>query len=221
MNREDSSTVKSRIDKIRKLTEKDKGTFAFWEAVSIAKSVLYDTVGGSHPIMRSLEKAISSNDYIQGVGASRAVVELYDQDALKSPRLAIAAEIETDILVTAQSLVQAAETNLDQDSKTIQIAIAAFLAGSALEDALRRLCDVNQLPYETDNTSISKLQSVLYQPSKQIEIIGRSDSKQITVWGDTRNKADHGKFKELTFTEVVSMIMGVQSFINRYLVQDK
>lgn len=82
---------------------------------------------------------------------------------------------------------------------------------------MRRLCDANLLQYDANNTTISKLQSLLYQPSNQIEIIGRSDSKQITAWGDTRNKADHGKFKELTLTEVVTMIMGVQSFVDRHL----
>ncbi len=217
MNQNEASSIQNRIDKIRQLTRDENGTGEYYEAVSIAQSVVHDTVGGSHPVMRALEKSLSDSDWSKAIGASRAVVSLHEQGSLKSPRLSIAAEIETDLLVTAQSQVQAAENNSDQDSKTIQIAIAAFLAGSALEDALRRLCDANQLKYDVNNASISKLQSALYQPSNQIEVIGSSDNKQITAWGDTRNKANHGKFKELTLTEVVTMIMGVQSFIDRHL----
>lgn len=217
MNQKELSTIQGRVDRIRQLTGEENGIAEYYEAVSIAQSVVHDTVGGSHPVMHALEKSLSDKDWSKAIGASRAVITLYEQGSLKSPRLSIAAEIETDLLVTAQTQAQAAEKNTDQDSKTIQIAIAAFLTGSALEDALRRLCDANQLPYDVSNSSISKLQSALYQPSNQIEVISSSDNKQITAWGDTRNKATHGKFKELTLTEVVTMIMGAQSFIDRHL----
>lgn len=218
MNNSLSDSISARIEKIRQLTGARQGTASYYQAASIAQSVIHDTVGSSHPVMRALEKSLTDTDWSKAFGVARSVIDLYEQDALKSPRLAIAGEIETDLLSTAQLQVQAAEKNTDQTSKTIQIAIAAFLAGSALEDALRRLCDANRLQYDTANTSISKLQSALYQPSNDIEVIGRSDNKQITAWGDTRNKADHGKFSELTHTEVVTMIMGVRSFIERHLL---
>jgi hypothetical protein len=40
---------------------------------------------------------------------------------------------------------------------------------------------------------------------------------QITAWKDTRNKADHGKFTEITQAEGMSMVIGVQAFIDRHL----
>jgi hypothetical protein len=152
---------------------------------------------------------------MRAVAAARGVVKLYEQDALKSPRLQIAHEIEGDLLDVAQSQTAAAETDAAQ--RHTRLAIAAFLAGAALEDALRRLCDARGLSYDTAHTTISKLQSLLYQPAKQIEVINSSENKQITVWGDTRNKADHGKFNEITFTEVVTMIPGVRAFIDKHL----
>ena len=82
---------------------------------------------------------------------------------------------------------------------------------------MRRLCDARGLAYEAQRTSISKLQAVVFQPSKQIEIISTSENKQITVWGDTRNKADHGRFAEITHTEVLAMVLGVRAFIERHL----
>jgi len=218
MNQKEIDALKPRIDTIRQLVGPMNNPDDYYEAVSIAQSVMHDTVGSSHPVTFALKNALAGRDYTKAAGAARAVVSLFDHGALSSPRLAIAGEIETDILITAQSQAQAAEKNPDKDSKTIQIAIAAFLAGSALEDALRRLCDASQIEYDANNSSIARLQSVLYQPSNGIEVIGRSDTKKITVWGDTRNKADHGKFHELSITEVAAMIMGVQSFIDRYLV---
>jgi hypothetical protein len=91
-----------------------------------------------------------------------------------------------------------------------------------------RFCPVHKLPffncppranlaYDTQRSSIAKLQAALYQPSKQVEVISQSENKQITAWGDTRNKADHGRFSEITQTEIVVMIMGVRSFIDKHL----
>ena len=73
------------------------------------------------------------------------------------------------------------------------------------------------LAYDVQRTSLSKLQAVLFQPSKQIEVISSSENKQITAWGDTRNKADHGQFSEITHAEVVAMVMGVRAFIDKHL----
>ena len=66
-------------------------------------------------------------------------------------------------------------------------------------------------------TTIAKLQAILYQPSKNIQVITQSENKQITAWGDTRYKADHGKFHEITQTEVVAMLMGVRALGDKYL----
>ena len=130
---------------------------------------------------------------------------------------AIAHEIEGDILDIAQKQVEASERNSDATHKQLQLGIAAFLAGAALEDALRRLCDASGISYNPQRTSISILQAALYQPSKQIEMISGSENKQITAWGDTRNKADHGRFSEITHAEVRSMVISVRGFIDKYL----
>jgi hypothetical protein len=217
MTSDEDKTIKTRVERIRQLVRDDQGTAEYYEAASLAQSVLHDTVGGGHPIMSALEKAITSTDYTKAVGASKSVLVLYDQGALKSPRLTIAREIENDFLDIAQLQAQAAEASKDQTQKQVQLGIAAFLAGASLEDALRRLCNNHRLPYDPQRSSISKLQACLFQPSKQIEFISQSENKQITVWGDTRNKADHGKFTEITLTEVVTMIMGVRSFIDKHL----
>lgn len=217
MANDQNEAVKARIQQIRNLVTPNNGSRAYYEAGGLALTVLYDTVGGKHPLYAVLDNALKTQDYTVVFGASRAVVTLYEQGGLSSPRLAIAHEIEGNFIDIAQTQVQAAETNKNANQRQIQLAIAAFLAGASLEDALRRLCDAHGIAYDVDKTSISKLQSALYQPSKEIEIISVSENKQITTWGDTRNKADHGRFNEITHTEVITMVLGVRALLDKHL----
>jgi hypothetical protein len=129
-----------------------------------------------------LENALKSKDWAGTAAASRALVTLYEQGGLKSPRLAIAHEIEGTLLDIAQAQAQAAEANRDAGQKQIQPAVAAFLAGAALEDALRRLCDAHGIVYDAARATIAKLQAGLYQPSKGVEHISNSENNQITAW---------------------------------------
>jgi hypothetical protein len=48
-------------------------------------------------------------------------------------------------------------------------------------------------------------------------VITASDNKQITSWGDVRNKADHGKLSQLTHSEVLAMVIGVRGFLDRHM----
>lgn len=213
----DEAIIKARIERVRKLAHSNAVDHEFYEAASIAQSVIHDTVGRNHPSMHALNEAVESADWEKILGACKAVLALYDEGALPSPKLRIAHEIEGDILDIAQSQAQIAEATNDPSLKQMSLAISAFLAGAALEDALRRLCDADGLVYDPQRSTIAKLQAILYQPSKSIEVITQSENKQITAWGDIRNKADHGKFSEITQTEVVAMLMGIRSFVDKYL----
>jgi hypothetical protein len=214
MGQDENISVKRRIDQIRRMLSVKPGQPL--EAANMAQSVVFDTVGGSHPIYATLKDGLRA-EYWRAEAAARAVVMLYDEGALKSPRLTIARELEGSILDIAQAQAEAAESSKDDSHKQVHLGIAAFLAGASLEDALRRLCDARGIVYDTQRTAISKLQAALYQPSNQIEVISQSENKQITAWGDTRNKADHGKFHEITQAEVISMIVGVRAFGERHL----
>ena len=212
---DEKTRIEKLVERIRELSE-GQSPIRFKTVIGLSQMVLCDTVGTSHPLMKVLDRALASSDDAGGFFASKTVVELFDEGVLISPRLAIAHEIEGDILDIAQKQVEASERNTDVAHKQLQLGIAAFLAGAALEDALRRLCDTNGISYP-QQTSISNLQTTLYQPSKQIEVISQSENKQITAWGDTRNKADHGRFSEITRSEVLSMVIGVWGFIDKHL----
>lgn len=207
----------ARVAQIRQLSGDNQGSTKWFEAAGLAQVVLQDTVGGNHPLMAALKSALEKADPYRAVAASRGVVRLFDEGGLTSPRLAIAHEIEGDLLNLAQSQTEAAERASDSTTKQVHLAIAAFLAGAALEDALRRLCDAHGIVYDTQRASIAKLQSVLFQPAQQIEVISSTENKQLTAWGATRNKADHGKFEDITHSEVLSMVIGVRGFVDKHL----
>ena len=217
MTNSENASIKARIDKMRPLSAEGQGLQEYFDAANLAQTVLYDTVGGNHPLMANLTDALQKGDWQRSAAAARGVITLYDQGRLTSPRLAIAHEIEGDLLDIAQGQLQAAERSQDSAQKQVQLAIAAFLAGAALEDALRRIATARGLQFDAQRTSLSKLQTALYQPSNQIEVINSSENKQITTWGDTRNKADHGKFHEITQSEVMGMVVGVRGFLDRHL----
>ena len=217
MPTQENKSIKDRIGKIRTLAGDDQGSTEFYEAAMLAQSVLHDTLGGGHPMMGAIQSALEKSDYHRAVAGARGVVALFDQDALTSPRLAIAHDIEGDILDIAQAQMEAAEKNQVPAQKQLQFSIAAFLAGAALEDALRHLCIARGITFDPQRTSLTKLQAAMYQPAKQIEVISNSENKQITVWGDCRNKADHGKFEDITHSEVLSMVVGVRAFVDRHL----
>lgn len=213
----DEALIKARMEHVRNLAREKNEFEQLYEACSIAQSVIHDTVGRGHPSMRALDEAVKTPNFSRMLGACKAVLTLYDQGAIPSPTLRIAHEIEGGLLDIAQAQAQAAEAAGDRSAKQLGLAISAFLVGAALEDALRRLCDAGGLVYDSQRSTIAKLQAVLYQPSKNIEVITQSENKQITAWGDTRNKADHGKFGEITQTEVIAMLMGVRAFVDKYL----
>ena len=217
MMADEAASINARIERIRHLGGDDQGTTEFYEAATLAQTVLHDTVGGSHPLMGAIQNALEKGDWQRAVAGARGVVTLFDHGGLTNPRLAIAHEIEADLLDIAQAQVQAAETNQGASHKQLQVAIAAFLAGAVLEDALRRLCLARSVAFDPQRASIAKLQGALYQPSKQIEVISSSENKQITAWGDSRNKADHGKFGEITHSEVLTMVIGIRAFLDRHL----
>jgi hypothetical protein len=147
--------LKARIDLIERLSR--PGESASWfEAGGLALSVLHDTFGHGHPLSAELSDALRANQHSRVQAASKNVVTLYRAGALTSPRLAIAHEIEEGLLAIAQEQVQEAERSADP-TKSLQLAIAAFIAGAALEDALRRLCEANNITYDT--RSILQFQS--------------------------------------------------------------
>lgn len=85
---------------------------------------------------------------------------------------------------------------------------AASLTGAVLEDGLRRIAAAHNVKV-TSKDDLSSLNTKLAQAKVYNEVVRKS----VALWTDIRNKADHGKFQELTATDVKLMHAGVQDFM--------
>ncbi len=89
---------------------------------------------------------------------------------------------------------------------------AASLIGAVLEDGLRRIYSNNNLIVKSDD-SINSLNQKLAAKGVYNDL----QRKQIQVWNDIRNNADHGHFGEYKADDVRDMLGGVQRFLSDYL----
>jgi hypothetical protein len=86
---------------------------------------------------------------------------------------------------------------------------AAVLAGSVLEEHLRKLCDKNGLSVTDANGKPLKADRI-NADLKGANVYSGLDQKQVTAWLDLRNKAAHGHYTEYTQPQVDLMISGTE-----------
>ncbi len=141
------------------------------------------------------------DDVKQGVAVLRSAKEDIEGGYLQKVETLVSASIFSDFLEMADHL-------LDNGYKDP----AASLIGAVLEDGLRRICVNNGITLKTKediNSLNQKLaQNHVYNPLQQ---------KQIQVWNDIRNNADHCHFDQYKSDDVTDMLKRVRSFLADYL----
>ena len=144
--------------------------------------------------------SVNSYDYFDSMlGVLKAAQEDYEKGYLLDTRALIEAEVFDDFLEQSEHL-------LNQDYFTA----ATVIAGSVLEDGLRKLCVKNGITLlakpklDTMNADLAK--AGVYNLLKQ---------KQITALADLRNKAAHGQ-GGFTKEDVEGMIKDVRRFMEDY-----
>jgi hypothetical protein len=136
---------------------------------------------------------------VKAQGILRAAKDDYENDYLFDTRALIEAEVFSDFLEQAEHL-------LNQGYFTA----SAVIAGSVLEDGLRKLCMKHAVTLsakpklDTMNAELAK--AGVYNLLKQ---------KQITAMADLRNKAAHGQ-GGFTKEDVEDMIRHVRRFMEDY-----
>jgi len=134
-------------------------------------------------------------------GVLQAAYNDYQDDLLFDLKSLIAAEVLGDFLDQAENLV----------SQGYYVP-AASLAGSVLEDTLRKLCEMHNLELP-ERTKIDRLNSDL----ARVDIYNKLVQKRITALADIRNNADHGRFEEFKKEDVEDMVSWVRRFSSDYL----
>jgi len=139
---------------------------------------------------------------IRLVGVLKALRADYEEGFLQSIAELIHADLFSDFLEMADHL-------LEQKYKDP----SAVIAGSVLEEHLRKLCDKNGIP--TDTGGRPKKADLMNAELATANVFSKLDQKNITAWLDLRNKAAHGRYGEYTQDQVALLVQGIRGFIIR------
>lgn len=130
-----------------------------------------------------------------GVGVLKAIREDVANGYLADFRSLVAAEVFTDFLEMAEHLLEQGYHHA-----------AASLAGAVLEDSLRRELSARGVKATGNLESMNQI-------AADQEIYSRLAFKQVKVWVDIRNNADHGNWGQVDAERVSSMVRDIPGFL--------
>lgn len=180
----------------------DTGLFTQWKAAST--SFLLTVFGKDHSHYEMFVdrcKYAHHPDAVQGLAILKAVKEDLDQGFLNTVEELVSADIFTDFLEIAEHLLE----HKYKDP-------AASLTGAVLEKGLRNYGMKKGVKVKKSDDL-----NTLNQKLADVKIYNRLRQKEIQVWNDIRNNADHGHFEEYTREDVDSMLKGVRRFLSSLL----
>jgi acetolactate synthase small subunit len=143
-------------------------------------------------------------------------VAIEARDAL----IALKADVEAGYVETLEALVHA-EVFADFLEMAQELQIkgfkdpAAVIAGSVLEEHLRKLAAASGINPERGNGSPKKADTINAELAKA-QVYNKLQQKQITAWLDLRNKAAHGEYDEYDHQQVTGLIRDVRNFLIKY-----
>ena len=181
----------------------DGGRYTEWRSQVLV--CLTQVFGSSHTYTASFDHETSSGarrgSTESGLGVLRAALEDVEQGHLATLEDMATAEVFSDFLDQADHLLQNGYA-----------APAASLAGAVLENGLRSIAERNEIVIKARD-DLSALNSRLGAKG----IYNRLRQKEVSVWIDVRNLADHGRFDDLTEENVEGLIRGVRSVLAEML----
>jgi HEPN domain len=164
-------------------------------------SILERTFGDESNYYKNFNGLYSRfNDYTpvkNALGILRAAKDDYENGYLFEVRVLIEAEVFDDFLEQAKYLFDSGYH-----------APAAIIAGSVLEDGLRKLC-IREGITLSSKPKLDAMNADLAKSGVYNVLI----QKKITALADIRNKAAHGKWNEFAESDVEQMIVQVRSFM--------
>ena len=91
---------------------------------------------------------------------------------------------------------------------------AGVIAGSVLEEHLRKLCVKSGIDVLKPD-GLSKKADTLNSELAAKDVYSKLDQKSVTAWLDLRNKAAHGHYADYTTEQVSLLLQSVRNFIAR------
>jgi HEPN domain-containing protein len=142
-------------------------------------------------------KGLTYSPVYRAQGILKSAKDDYEHGHLFELKKVIEAELFDDFLEQASSLLEAGYYQP-----------AAVIAGCVLEDALRKMCIVNQLDLP-ERPKLDFMNSALAKAG----VYNKLTQKKVTSIADIRNNAAHGNWDEFEKEDVIEAI----SWINRFM----
>lgn len=166
-------------------------------------------VGTKNYYYKSLPETTKSNDssviinYVnRGLGLLESLKEELDKGFITDLENITSADLFNSIGEQAEVLLEAGY----KDASAVYCRVI-------LETSLKKLCDKNEIHYNSKDT-INPLAQLL----RNEDIINLIEWRQILSWADIGNAAAHGNFIEYNADDVKRMIEGINSFIKKKLL---
>ena len=178
------------------------GDRPYTEWKSQALALLTQVFDSGHTYIVSFESLVDDGARIgyveRGLGVLQAALEDVERGYLETVRELAAAEVFSDLLDQADHLLQNGYS-----------AAAASLAGAVLENGLRSLATRKDITVKARD-NLPSLNNKIGDKG----VYSRLRQKQVSVWINVRNAADHGRFADFTDSDVADLIKGVRNLLS-------
>jgi len=181
--------------------------------ITRARAVIVRIVGRGSEYYHHIEEIFSSNKWSlqyklsQIMSSLKGLLQDLKSGYLKSLSEIIHDDIFSDFLDMASHLFQEGYKDA-----------AAVIAGSTLEEHLRKLCSKTNIDIEIETPK-----GIKHKPTDRMnadlakhQIYTKGEQKQITAWLDIRNNSAHGKYDEYDENQVDLMITGIKDFFVKH-----
>lgn len=148
-----------------------------------------------------VEKNLNYSPVYSAQGILKAAKDDFEKDQLFDVRQLIEAELFDEFLEQAEHLLEAG-----------YFQPAAVLAGSVLEDGLRKLCQKRNIEIP-EKPKLDTLNANLAKEGVYSKLV----QKRITALADLRNKAAHGQWDEFAKEDVEEMLPAIRRIMEEYL----
>ncbi len=180
----------------------DGSIFQQWRTSSLA--LIKSKLGEESVHYQDFESRCKSGWYSDaqaGLAVLKAAKEDIEGGYLQRVEQLVSADVFSDFLDMAEHLV----SNGYKDA-------AASLIGAVLENGLRRISKAKGVTLKAKEDIGS-----LNQKLADAQIYNRLQQRNIQVWKEIRDNADHGQFGEYNIDNVRDMLRGVRDFLGKNL----
>lgn len=99
--------------------------------------------------------------------------------------------------------------------REIHPAPALILAGSVLEEHVRKLAEKNEIPVRDDRGRSRAFEQIGHDLVRE-DVFGEPQRKTLSAWYAQRTEAAHGRFESVVDDDAQRIIDGVRDFLARY-----